>query len=208
MSGTISFNPYATNQPQDSFILRTQGYVQGAPYDDTVARLWLATGSLASTETLTMWGGVPITENIIVAGTGADGIGPSVARATTQANATGFSTFLQMNSMIIVPGNTVPLAGVRNAVGFFRLGTQQRLAVQVDPAVVAALTSTDGAINSQALYWDVTNYRITLVTTGGNWALPTSVRLLSVQTNSKIVSYNSTTGAATWVLGDAAMILI
>jgi len=110
--------------------------------------------------------------------------------------------------MVIAPGNNVPLAGVGNYVGFFRLQTQQRLTVQCDPALVAALVASDGTITSQALYWDVTNYRITLTTSGGNFALPTSTRLLSVNTNSKVVAYNSGTGAVTWTAGDAAIILI
>lgn len=208
MSGTIAFNPYGTNQPQDSFLQQTQGYVQGAPYDDPVARLWLAGGTLKSSETVPMWGGVPIFEYVTVAGNNADGLGPQVGRATSQATTTGWSTNLQMNSMVVTPGNSVPLAAVGNGVGFFRYGTQQRLAVQVDPALVATLTSADALINATALYWDVTNYRVTATTTGGNFALPTNTKLLSVNTNSKIVSYNSGTGAVTWSTGDAAIILI
>jgi len=91
-------------------------------------------------------------------------------------------------------------------VGFFRNGTNQRLAVACDPALITTITGTSDNIASQALYWDVTNYRITLTTTGGNWALPTSVRLLSVNTNSKIVSWTSPN--ATWAAGSAAIILI
>lgn len=208
MSGTISFNPYTTNQPQASFLLQTQGYVQGAPYDDPIARLWLAGGILASSETIAMWGGVPIEEMINLAGSGSDGLGPTIKRATSQVTATGWSTNLQANSMVIVPGGSVPLAASGNYVAFFRSGSQQRLAVQADPALYSALASADGSIASQALYWDVTNYRITLTTSGGNWALPTSTRLLSLSQNSKIVSYNSGTGAATWTSGDAAIILI
>ena len=208
MSGTVSLNPFGTNQPQDSFLLQTQGYVQGAPYDDTVSRMWLAGGMLASTETVVMWGGVPVTETINVAGSGSDGLGPVLKRSTTQANTTAWSTNLQANSMVVTSGNNVPVAAVGNYVAFFRYGSQQRLAVAVDPALVTAITGAGDAINSQALYWDVTNYRVTLTTTGGNFALPTATRLLSVNTNSKIVSYNSGTGAVTWTTGDAALIIL
>ena len=72
MSGTISFDPYATNQPQNTFLLQTQGYVQGTAYDDPSVRMEMAGGTLAATETLTMWGGVPLTELINVTGAGSD----------------------------------------------------------------------------------------------------------------------------------------
>jgi len=110
--------------------------------------------------------------------------------------------------MVIVPGNSAPVAGVGNGLLFYRYGTQARIAVQCDPALVAALVSADGSIVSQALYWDVAAYRITLTTTGGNFALPTTQKLLGVQTNSKIISYNSGTGAVTWTTGDAAILLL
>jgi len=206
MSGSITFNPYGTSQPQDSFLLQTQGLVQGAPYDDTVSRLWLEGGILATTETVVMWGGVPITEVINTPGVGSEGLGNTVKRATSQTNATGWSTNLQANSMVVVSGNNVPLSGTGNYVAYFRYGSQQRLAVQCDPVLYSAIAGAGDAINSQALYWDVTNFRITLTTTGGNWALPTSTKLISANQNSKIVSYNSGTGAVTWTTGTAALI--
>lgn len=207
MSGTISFQPYVTTAPQNSFLLETQGYVEGLPLDDTVSRLWLAEGVLASTETLPMWGGVPITEMINVTGTGADGLGPQVKRATAQGNVTGFSTYLQMSHMVVTAGNTAPLASINDSVGFFRLGSNQRLMVKCDPALVTALESADEAINAESLYWDVAKYWVTLTTTS-NWQLPTSVKLLSVNSNSKITSYDSGTGVLSWTTGAAAVLQI
>ena len=206
MASTLAFNPYGTSQPQDSFLLQTQGLMQGLVYDDPASRLWLMGGLLGTADSIPMWGGVPVNEMINVANAQADGLGPVVNRSTTQATITGFSVFNQASSMVINTGNTVPLAASGNYVSFFRLGTNVRLAVACDPAIVTALNSSDGSITSQALYWDVTNYRITLATTGSNFALPTSIRLLSVNTNSKIVSWSSPN--ATWAAGDAAIILI
>ena len=206
MTSTLAFNPYTTSQPQDSFLLQTQGLIQGLVYDDPASRLWLAGGVLGTADSIPMWGGVPIKELINVANSGSDGLGSTLNRSAAQADTTGFSVFNQAMSMVIGMGNTVPLAASGNYVSFFRLGTNVRLPVRCDPAIVTALNSVDGLINSQALYWDVTNYQITLVTTGGNWALPTSIKLLSVNTNSKIVSWSSPN--ATWAAGDAAIILI
>lgn len=206
MSGNISFNPYATTTPQNTFLLETQGYIQGVAYDDSSAYQWLAGGVLASTETLPMWGGVPIEELVNLPGTNADSLGGNVKRSASQATVTGWSVFNQAAHMVITPGNTVPLASIKNGVQFFRLGTNQRIAVQADPALAAGVSGD--SISAAALYWDVTNYRVTLTTSGGNFALPTSTRLLSINSNSKIVSYNSGTGAVTWTSGSAAIILI
>jgi hypothetical protein len=207
MSGSISLNPYSTNQPANTFPLTTQGYVQGAPMDDPTSRLWLSGGSLKETETLPMWGGVPIFEYINVEGSPiSGGPGPQVGRATSQATVTGWSTNLQINSMVITPGNSVPLAAIGNSVGYFRLTTNVRLAVAIDPALVTTISGSPALINAEALYWDVTNYRITTTTTGGNFALPTSTRLLGINTNSKIVTYASS--VASWSAGSAAIILI
>jgi len=206
MSGTISFNPYGTSTPQNSFLLQSQGYIQGAASDDPSSYQWLAGGTLKSSETLPMWGGVPIEELVNLPGTGSDGLGGNVLRATSQATITGWSVFNQAASMVITPGNSVPLAAVKNYVAFYRNGTNQRVAVQADPALAAAVSGN--SIVASALYWDVTNYYVTLTTSGGNFALPTGVRLLSINTSSKIVSYNSGTGAVTWTTGAAALLLI
>lgn len=209
MSGSVSINPYATNQPQNTFLLQTQGYVQGTAYDDPTARMELAGGVLASTETLVMWGGVPINELVNVAGSGSDGLGPVVKRSTSQATVTGWSVYNQASSMVIVPGQSAPVTGTGSYVAFFRSGSNIRIAVPVDAALAATLAGGGLSITGNALFWSVSNFNVTLVTTGGNFALPTSTRLLSVNTNSKII----TTGAAgiapiAWGSGAAAIILI
>lgn len=208
MSGAITFNPYATTTPQNTFLLETQGYIQGVSMDDPSAYQWLAGGVLASTETVVMWGGVPIEEIVNLPGTGSDGLGGNVKRATSQATVTGWSVFNQASSMVVTPGNTAPMAGTLNYVAFYRVGTNQRIAVQADPALSAAISGDSIAAAGQALYWDVTNYRVTTTTTGGNWQLPSTTRLLSINSNSKIVSYNSSTQAVTWAAGSAALLLI
>ena len=152
MSGTISFNPYATTTQNSGFLLQTQGLVQGVASDDPTSRMLLAGGTLNSGESIPMWGGVAVNEMINVANANADGLGPSLKRSTSQTTVTGFSVFNQASSMVIVPGNTVPLAGVGNYVSFYRLGSNARIAVQCDPAIVTALNSTDEPINYEALY--------------------------------------------------------
>ncbi len=205
MSGTISFNPFGTSTPQNTFLSPTQGYMQGVVYDDTVARLQLMGGQLATTESIVMWGGRPIGEQINITLTGnSDGLGPQVASATSQATCTGWSTFGA--SYVLIPGGVYPpVAAVGNWIGFYRYGSLARMAVACDPALVTSISGGTNTITSQALYWDVVNYRITLSTGGGNWALPTSTKLISTNSgNSKIITYAAS--QASWATGAAAII--
>ena len=36
MASTLAFNPYGTSQPQDSFLLQTQGLMQGLVYEEVL----------------------------------------------------------------------------------------------------------------------------------------------------------------------------
>ena len=206
MSGSLTFNPSLTTNVPNSFLLQTQGYIQGFAMDDPSARMELSGGVLASTETLVMWGGVPVTELINITGSGSDLLGPALKRATSQATVTAWSTFNQAHSMLITPGgSTAPVAATGHYVAFFRNGTNIRLAVACDPALISTIASAGDNVSSLALFWDVTNFRITLTTTGSNFALPASTRLLSVNTNSKIITAGP---PPVWAAGDAALILI
>lgn len=204
MSGTVSFNPYKTTVSQNSFVNPTQGFISGVALDDPSSKNWLVGGTLDVNETVVMWGGVPISEEINQLTNGSEGLGPAVKRATSQANTLGFSVFNQAGSMVIAPGNSVPVAAVGNYVSFYRLGSNARIVVAADPAYVAALTA--GELTSAAApYWDATNMRITS-SGSGTFQLPTSLRLLTVQTNSLVVTYSAST--ASWSTGDAAVLLI
>lgn len=205
MSGSISFNPYTTSTPQNTFLSPTQGYVQGTVYDDPTARMEMMGGQLATSETIVMWGGRPISELINNTSAGySDGLGPQVASSTSAATTTGWTTWAA--SMVLTPGGAYPpVAAVGNFIGFYRYGSNARVAVACDPALIASVAGA--GIASQALYWDVTNYRITLTTTGGNWALPTTTKLISTNaTNSKVITY--ALSQASWVSGSAAIIQI
>jgi hypothetical protein len=206
MSGSLTVNPYATTNVQNSFLANTQGYVQGFAMDDPAARMELTGAVLASTETLVMWGGVPLTELINITGSGSEGLGPQVKRATASLSPTAWSVYNQAHSMLIVPGPSAPAVGVGGYVGFFRTGSNARIAVACDPALVSTIADAGDNVGSLSLFWDVTNFRITLTTGSGNFALPASTRLLSVNSNSKIITVVDS--APQWAAGDAAIILI
>lgn len=155
MANSISLQPMQTTNGLGRFYVQSEGLVQGTIFDDPVARFALATGSLASTEALPMWGGVAITENI--SANVPPVLGSSIARATAVANITGFSTYNQANAFIITPQSEAPSASSGMTIPFFRLGSGARMAVACDPSLAATLQS--GAINQQ-VSWDFNNERL------------------------------------------------
>ena len=167
MAGGITTYPYATTNAAGQFQVQSDGFIQGMAIADPVARFNLATGVLASTETLPMWGGVGITENIPPASTTApngatltnDGsLGGTIARATTisatgAAGAlTGFSVSDQAYAWITTPQNTAPIMTVGGVVPYYRFRSGARLVVACAPSLV----NLDGSPISQQVSWDFT----------------------------------------------------
>ena len=194
----ISFNPSLTSSPQNSFLVQTGGYVQGDFVDDPSIRMELASGVIGAAVTQPVWGGMVLEETISLSGEG--NLGNNLVLAAGYTTATGISVFTQGYNMIIVPGNSVQTAAAGMTVPFFRFGTRARIKVQCSAALVTAVEG--GAINQQ-VSWDFVNQQLIPFSVT---ALP--VQILSVNPNSKIVNYNSGTGAVTWVAGNAAVILV
>jgi hypothetical protein len=96
----------------------------------------------------------------------------------------------------------VPLASAGMTVQFIEPGSLLRLAVQCSPALADALS---GGQQDQQVSWDFTNNYLTTYTSGT--ALPVLVEMVNL--TSKVVTYDSTTGAVTWNdAGPAAVIRI
>lgn len=154
MQGNVAFNPYAQNNATGSFNVSATGYVQGTAMDDPSTRFRLRGGILASSETLPMWGGIGIYEDIPgVAGTHSATLGGDVGRAlllTGSKALTGFSVFDQAHNMINTPQSPVPSIGVGGSVNLYPLGSLARLAVACDPALI----SLEGGLITQQVSWD------------------------------------------------------
>lgn len=164
---TITFNPVITTNAPGSFNSTSEGYIQGTSLDSPSIRNELAGGVLASTETLPMWGGVGISENVPTLGTNGSAtaaLGGTLTRATqiavagspAQGDLTGFSVFDQDHSMVTSPQSPVPQAGNGMSVNFYRLGSRARIAVAIDPALV----DLEGNIITQNVSWDFVNQRL------------------------------------------------
>jgi len=152
MSNFVSFNPMLTTNAAGSFSVQSEGYVQGTALDDPAIRYQLANGVLAQTESLPMWGGVAIYEDMPSPGFG-NVTGPTVGRATATTNLTGFSVFNQGHAMVNWPQNKVPIVGQGGTVPFFRLGSNARIPVACDPSLV----SLQGGLINQQVSWDFNN---------------------------------------------------
>ena len=189
----LTFNPIVTTNAAGSFQIESTGYVQGTALDQPAVRFALSGGILATSETLPMWGGVGISENIasgvtsgIIPETGSSSVlGSSIIRATnvsahTSGQLTGFSVFDQNYSAVNSPQSPVPLTGTAMQVNFYRLGSGARIAVACDPALV----SLDGSIITQQVSWDFVN-QLLIPYTG------------TLTVNSTGSSYNNTTGLVT-----------
>lgn len=206
---SVSINPIATSNAAGSFQTQSLGYIQGTALNDPTVRNLLSGGVLNPAAALPMWGGIAIEEftNDIAYGsanTSPNGaLGGQIDRAPDNTHVTGFSVFDQNHAMVNSPGSPVPLASQNMLVNFYRLGSNARIAVKCDPALV----SLEGAIISQQVSWDFVNQQL-IAYSGGVGALACKVLEVAVG-NSMTVSYDAGTGLATWVTnGTTAIILI
>ncbi len=206
MGASVNFNPIQTTNFPGTFFVETDGFVQGTMEDDPVARFALRSGVVAAAATVPMWGGIAIAETLAGGTTGAvDQVNSILLAASSGNGVTGFTVFNQASAMVITNSSNVPLSGSLMAVNFFRFGSGARVAVQTTSTVASALA---GGSISPTLYWDPVNYQVTTVSTS-NVALPSTVKLSHVNVgNSKVVSYSSVTGYATWQDGGSALVLV
>jgi hypothetical protein len=190
------------------FNTESDGFVVGTAMPDPSTRFALAGGILASTETLPMWGGLAISENIPTERSTPTAnparpdtaLGSIIARATAYANLTGFSVFDQNYAAVNTPQSPVPSVGSGGLVNFYRLGSGARIALAIDPALV----TLEGGLITQQISWDFTAQRIiAFATTALN------VKVLAIKSsNCMLPSYNSGTGFLTWNYNGAAALCL
>jgi hypothetical protein len=188
MPSNISFNPYVTTNAPGTFSIQSEGFVQGVALDDPAVRFYLAGGPLSVAESLPMWGGVAIYENIPVSTANAS-TGSTVGRATTITGGSypiaGFSVLNQAAAWVTSPQSECPSAGAGTTVPYYRLGSQARIALAIDPSLV----TLDGGATNQAVTWDLNNQRLAAVSTG------TTIGITSVTS-----SYSASTGLYTFAV--------
>lgn len=196
MSANLSFNPYKSTTGQGLFAgASADGLVQGVAYPDPATRFALRTGILSNAETIPMWGGLAIYENVPDGYTApsvslgdiggrAPALGVSVGRATALTGASayaGFSVFDQAYGMVITPDSRVPMIGSGGQVMTYRKGSGARIAVKCDPSLIGLQGGPIGANVS----WDWVNgllvpYLGTLTISSGTYVTGTGVVTLTM----------------------------
>jgi|SRR5581483_4318996 len=187
MTAQVAFNPYVqTAGNAGLFNVSSKGLRQGTAYPDPATRYALRTGVLDVNETLPMWGGVGIYENIPTYGAADPNttLGPVVGRAnglTGSKQLAGFSVFDQAYGMITTPQSNVPLIGSYGQVMSYALGSNARIAVKCD----AALVDLWGLTIQSQVSWDFVNqllvpYLGTLTISSGTYNNTTGVVVLTM----------------------------
>jgi hypothetical protein len=208
----IAINPVITTNAAGTFSITLDGYIQGNAEDDPAMRYQLTGGQLAITETLPMFGGVPIVETIPpLTNLAQRALQNQITRATAGYTAvptlgmmTGISVFNQNHAMVNSPQSPVPQADPGMLVNLYRWGSNARIPMAMDPAM-----APPGQVIFPVgpLYWDVANQRITQ-TAAGNLLLPPTVKLINYNIgNSMTVAYNAATGFCTWVRNGSCVLL-
>lgn len=216
MVATISFNPGQMTNAPGTFNVQSLGYVQGTAQNDPSSRMYLSGGVLSNSETIPMWGGVAIYEDIAGTSGGFDAsLGSIVGRATSETQIAGWSVFDQAYAMVMSSQSPVPLAGSGMSVNFYRLGSQARIAVACDSNLVSLI----GGATNASVAWDYVNQQlvpyvsttissgsyttgtgaVTLTTAAAHGLLPGDTFVLSAMTGSG--SYANLNGSWTATAG-------
>jgi hypothetical protein len=160
MTAIIPFSYINTTNAAGAFTSVTEGGVQGTFFDDPAARYALRSGVVSYSETLPMWGGVGIYEQIPTPSTTnpVDQLGPIIGRATTLTATTstglsGFAMFNQTHNAVVSTQSNVPMAASGMTFNYVRLGSGARIVVACDPSMV----SLEGGAVGQAVSWDFNN---------------------------------------------------
>ncbi|EMU9595378.1 TPA: hypothetical protein SG251_000088 [Escherichia coli] len=153
----LSLNPMATTNAAGSFGVQSDGFIQGVALDDPANRFNLASGTVATTETKPLWGGLPVAE--LLPGVNSSPRGSTIRRAASLAELEGFTVFNQAHNGLTTPQSPVPLYASGMSVSFYRLGSNMRVPLKASAQVVAL--GTAGASVKTPLAWDFVNNQVT-----------------------------------------------
>jgi len=159
----ITINPAQTSTAQGTFNVSSSGLIQGMAYPDPATRFALVQGLVSASETIPMWGGVAVFEDIATLNNGTNPssvLGSAIGRATTVTGGSkpilGFSVFDQAYGMINSPQSPVQLAAAGASANYYRLGSGARIAVACDPN----LASLRGGLVNASVSWDFVNEQL------------------------------------------------
>ena len=157
----ISINTYLTTNASNSFILESDGYIQGTAQDDPSVRNQLSGGPFQAVATPVLpfdgfpaWGGIPLQVNIPpLLQNAQNALGAPCQRATNMSQINGWSVFNQNHSAINSPQSPVPLIAPGMNLNYYLNKSLARIAVPVNPALV----SLAGTPINSPVSWDFAN---------------------------------------------------
>ncbi len=200
MASTIPVAPYLTTNAQHSFLLQTDGFVEGTFLDNPAFRYTLEGGIVSASQATPLYGGLPLTIDVPAPGAGgsSSGLGSTLLAATAEANIDGWCVFNQASAGVITPSSTVPLYPSSTSANYVRQGSGLWVVLAVNPTAVDTIA---GGGANQAIYWDYTNNRVDVTGTGA-----LGLQIVALNTNSKTISYNS--GSANWTTGSVIVVRV
>lgn len=198
----LPFTPYSTTNVTGSFQVQSGGYIQGMARPDPAIQNELAAGILATTETVPMWAGVAIMENIPTASANTGG---NIQRATTNAQITGFSVSNQNSAAIKTPQSEVAVTLSGGQVNFYRFGSGARIPLAIDATLATSIQNGTTLITDQ-VSWDFTNQKI-IAYDAGIGALAVKFTTEINVGNSMVAVYNSVANTCNWNLAGAVAVV-
>ena len=176
---------FSTTVSASSFLLSSDGYVQGTLVGKFPDRFQIEAGVVAPTQTTPLYGGQPLSLAVKAPTTtqGSSGLGELASLSTAATNIDGWCIFDQASAGVITPYSNVPLYYANNSVNFVRVGSAAWVALPVNPA---AVNSIAGAASNLPLFW---NFAAGYVDIAGTGAL--GVQIISLSITSKTVTYSA-----------------
>lgn len=159
----LSLNPMTTTNALGSFSVQSDGYIQGVALDDPANRFNLSSGTVVSTETKPMWGGLAIAE--LLPGNQSSPRGSNIRRAVSIDELEGFTVFNQAHNGLTTPQSPVPQFTSGMSVSYYRLGSNMRVPLKASAQVVALGTS--GASVRTPLAWNFVHDEVTTAAAAG-----------------------------------------
>jgi hypothetical protein len=201
MPSTVTFAPYGTTVSSISYTLQTDGFVQGVFIDSPALRYTLEGGVVASTQTAPIWGGLPLTLTVPALGSGgsSSGLGPVATTASAAGNIDAWCLNNQAAAGVITPSSNAPLFSSGGSLNFSRVGSGLLVVLPVNPAAVNTLV---GAATNYPIYWNFAQNYVDITGT-----TPLGLQIYAVNTNSKTISYSSSTGFANWQTGGSVVVV-
>jgi hypothetical protein len=190
----MAINYYTTGNAAGMFYPGdTQGITQGSFEESPVTRFAIEGGISADPKAI--WGGVAL--QLKMSGKGNNYVGPSVAKATTAAEISGFCVSQQMYHAVVNAQNTAPQVATNNGVHFARIGSRLRLAVKIDPTFAETLYGLD--VSTIKASWDFTNQQLIAFA-----ADEVPGKIVAVYPESFVLAYDAATDTVSWTKGAAA----